>query len=161
MPSSRVSSQPRAQIQVSSIQADSLPTEPPGKPKESESRSVVSYSLWPHGLYSQWNSPGQNTGMGSCSFFRGTSQARDQTQVFCITGGFFNHLSSQGGPRTLEREAYPFSSRASWPRNRTRVSCMAGGFFTSWATREALCIIYVSHMYQNVKPHTHKHKFEF
>ena len=28
---------------------------------ESESRSVVSDSLRPHGLYSPWNSPGQNT----------------------------------------------------------------------------------------------------
>ena len=32
---------------------------------ESESRSVVSNSLWPHGLYSPWNSSGQNTGVGS------------------------------------------------------------------------------------------------
>ena len=33
------------------------------KHHESESRSVVSDSLWPHGLYSLWNSPGQNTGV--------------------------------------------------------------------------------------------------
>ena len=33
--------------------------------KWSESRSVMSDSLWPHGLYSPWNSPGQNTGVGS------------------------------------------------------------------------------------------------
>jgi len=32
---------------------------------QSESRSVVSDSLWPRGLYSPWNSPGQNTGVGS------------------------------------------------------------------------------------------------
>ena len=31
---------------------------------ESESRSVVSNSLWPHGLYSPWNSPGQDTRVG-------------------------------------------------------------------------------------------------
>ena len=31
----------------------------------SESRSVVSDSLQPHRLYSPWNSPGQNTGVGS------------------------------------------------------------------------------------------------
>ena len=30
---------------------------------ESESHSVVSNSLPPHGLYSPWNSPGQNTGV--------------------------------------------------------------------------------------------------
>ena len=34
---------------------------------ESESRTVVSDSLQPHGLHSPWNSPGQNTGVGSCS----------------------------------------------------------------------------------------------
>ena len=33
--------------------------------KESESHSVVSDSLRPHGLYSPWNSPGQNTGVFS------------------------------------------------------------------------------------------------
>ena len=31
---------------------------------ESESHSVMSDSLQPRGLYSSWNSPGQNTGMG-------------------------------------------------------------------------------------------------
>ena len=32
---------------------------------KSESRSVVSSSLRPRGLYSPWTSPGQNTGVGS------------------------------------------------------------------------------------------------
>ena len=36
----------------------------------SESRSVVSSSLRPHGLYSPWNSPGQNTGVGSLSLLQ-------------------------------------------------------------------------------------------
>ena len=36
-----------------------------------ESRSVMSDSLWPHGLYSPWNSPGQNTGVGSLSLLQG------------------------------------------------------------------------------------------
>ena len=34
---------------------------------ESDSPSIVSGSLRPHGLYSPWNSPGQNTGVGSLS----------------------------------------------------------------------------------------------
>ena len=38
---------------------------------ENESRSVVSDSLRPHGLYSPWNSPGQNTGVGSLSLLQG------------------------------------------------------------------------------------------
>ena len=41
------------------------------KVKESESRSVVSDLLRPHGLYSPWNSPGQNTGVGSHSLLQG------------------------------------------------------------------------------------------
>ena len=36
-----------------------------------ESCSVVSDSLWPHGLYSPWDSPGQNTGVGSLSLLQG------------------------------------------------------------------------------------------
>ena len=38
---------------------------------ESESRSVVSDSLRPHGLYSPQNSPGQNTGVGILSLLQG------------------------------------------------------------------------------------------
>ena len=34
---------------------------------ESESRSLMSDYLQPHGLYSPWNSPGQNTGVDSLS----------------------------------------------------------------------------------------------
>ena len=65
-------------------------TEPPAKPpwfqvkSESEIRSVVSYSLQPHGLYSPWNPPGQNTGVGSLSFLQGIFlvdiQIRDMKQ---------------------------------------------------------------------------------
>ena len=35
--------------------------------KESESCSVMFNSSQPHGLYSPWDSPGQNTGVGSLS----------------------------------------------------------------------------------------------
>ena len=41
------------------------------KKSESESHSVVSDSLWPHGLYSPWISPGQNTGVGSLFLLQG------------------------------------------------------------------------------------------
>ena len=37
----------------------------------SEGQSVMSNSLQPQGLYSPWNSPGQNTGVGSLSLFQG------------------------------------------------------------------------------------------
>ena len=38
---------------------------------ESESHSAMSDSLRPHGLYSPWNSPGQNTEVGSLSLLQG------------------------------------------------------------------------------------------
>ena len=41
------------------------------KVQVSESHLVVSDSLWPHGLYSPWNSPGQNTGVGSLFLLQG------------------------------------------------------------------------------------------
>ena len=49
------------------------------------SRSVVSNSLWPHGLYIPWNSPGQNTGVCSLSLFQGIFP----TQVSHTAGRFF------------------------------------------------------------------------
>ena len=96
---------------------------------ESESCSVTSDSLWPHELYSSWNSPGQNTGVGSLSFLQGIFPI----YVSCIAGRFFTSW-----PKILEEVAYLFSSGSSQPRNRTGVSCIAGGFFTNWAIREAL-----------------------
>ena len=36
----------------------------------------MSDSLWPHGLYSPWNSPGQNTAVGKLFFVQGSSQPR-------------------------------------------------------------------------------------
>ena len=47
----------------------------------SESHLVVSDSLWPHGLYSPWNSPGQNTGVGSLSLLQGIFPAEGWNPV--------------------------------------------------------------------------------
>ena len=54
-----------------------------------ENHSVMSYSLWHRGLYSPWNSPGQNTGGGSLSLLQGIFPTRNRTRVSCIAGGFF------------------------------------------------------------------------
>ena len=39
--------------------------------RSSESRSVMSGSLWSYGLHSPWNPPGQNTGVGSYPLLQG------------------------------------------------------------------------------------------
>ena len=103
---------------------------------KSESHSVVSDSLWPHGLYSPWNSPGQNTGVGSLSFLQiFPTQGSNPALLPCRWIHY--QLSLQGRPRTLEWVAYPSSRGSSTSRDQTQVSHIAGGFFTSWATREA------------------------
>ena len=54
------------------------------------SHSVVSDSLRLLGLYSPWNSPGQNTGVDSLSLLQGI------LEVSCIAGRFFT--SQKGNP---------------------------------------------------------------
>ena len=103
----------------------------------SESRSVVSDSLPPNGLYSPWNSPGQNTAVGSLSLLQGISPTQGSNPDFPHCRQILYQLSHKGSPRILEQVAYPFSSESCQPRNQTRVSCIAGRFFTSWATSEA------------------------
>ena len=58
---------------------------------ESESHSVVSDSLRPVGLYSSWNSSGQNTGVGSLSLLQGIvpTQGSNPGLPHHIAGGFF------------------------------------------------------------------------
>ena len=103
---------------------------------ESESSSTMSNSLRPHGQYSPWNSPGQNTGVVSCSLLQGIFPTQGSNRGLPHCGWIIYYLSHQGSPRILEWIAYPFSGGSSRPRDRTKVSCIGGRFFTSWATRE-------------------------
>ena len=108
-----------------------------GKSSESESRSLVSDSLWPHGLYSPWNSPGQNTGVGSLSLLQGIVPTQGSNPGLPYCRRILYQLNHKGSPRILERVAYPFPSGCFWPRNWTRVCCIAGIFLTNWAIRKA------------------------
>ena len=49
----------------------------------------------PHGLYSPWNSPGQNMEWVAFPFPRGSSQSRDGNQVSHIAGGFFTSWATR------------------------------------------------------------------
>ena len=90
----------------------------------------------PHGLYSPWHSPGQNTGVGSLSLLQGIFPTQGSNPGLLHCRQILYQLSHKGSPRILEWVAYPFSSRSSQPRNQTRVSCIAGRFFSNWAMRE-------------------------
>ena len=78
--------------------------------KWSESRSAVSDSLWPHGVYSPWNSPGQNTGVGSHCFSRVSSHPRDWTQVSHIAGAFFTRWATREAQTSLRLSSIFFHS---------------------------------------------------
>ena len=122
-------------------QAGYLPLAPPGKLRsipESESHSVMSSSLQPHGLCSPWNSPGQNTEVSSLSLLQGVFPTQGSNPGLPHRGRILYQLGHQGSPRILEWVAYPFFSGSSPCRNQTRVSWIAGEFFTNWAIREVL-----------------------
>ena len=102
----------------------------------SESHSVVSTSLRPHGLYSPWNSPGQNTGVGSCFLLQLIFPTQGSNPGLLHCRQILYQLRHQGSPRILEWIAYSFSSRSSQLRNQTGVCCIASRFYTRWATRE-------------------------
>ena len=68
--------------------------------KNSESHSVMSYSLRPHGLYSPWISPDQNTGVGSRSLLQ----------------GIFTTQGSNSGLAHGRQILYQLSHQESWSR---------------------------------------------
>ena len=64
---------------------------------ERESHSVMSNSLQPCGLYSPWNSPGQNTGVGSLSLLQQIlTQESNQGLPHCRQ--ILYQLSHKGSP---------------------------------------------------------------
>ena len=95
---------------------------------------------WPHGLYSPWNSPGQNTGVGSPSLLQGIFPTQGSNPGLLHCRRILYQLSHKENPRILQWVMYPFSSRSSWPRNWTKVSCISDRFFTNWAIREAKAV---------------------
>ena len=125
---------------------------------ESESCSFLSDSLRPHGLQSLWNSPIQDTEVGSLSLLQEIFPTQGSNPVFphckdslpdepqgskvkvaqsyptlcnsmdCSLPGSSVHGILQA--RLLEWGAVPYSGRSSQLRNRIQVSHIAGELFT-------------------------------
>ena len=66
---------------------------------QSESRSVVSDSFQPYGLYSPWNSPGQNTRVGSCFLVQGIFPTERSNPGLLHCMRILYQLSHQGIPK--------------------------------------------------------------
>ena len=60
--------------------------------------SVISNSLQPHGLYSPWNSPGQNNGVGGHSLLQGIFPTQGSNPGLPHFRQILYHLSHQGNP---------------------------------------------------------------
>ena len=72
---------------------------------ESESHSVASDSLRPHGLYNPWNSPGQNTGVGSLSLLQGIFPTQGLNPGLLHCRRILYQLSHKGSPEWMCTEA--------------------------------------------------------
>ena len=70
-------------------------------------------------IYSPWNSPGQNIGVGSLSLLQRIFPTQGSNPGLLHCELILYQLSHQGSPRILEWVAYPFSSESSHPRNWT------------------------------------------
>jgi len=90
-----------------------MPQVKSGKESEIESCSVMSDSLRPLGLYSPWNSLGQNTGMGSLSLLQGIFPTQGSNPGLPHCRQILYQLSHKGSPRILEWVAYHFSRGSS------------------------------------------------
>ena len=115
---------------------------------ENESLSVMAIPLWPHGLYSPWNSPGQNTGVGSLSL-GGLPKPRVKLGSPALQADSLP-AEPQGKHKNTGVGSLSFSSGSSQPRSQTGFSCIAGRFFTNWAIRETL-LLYSQSLNQTVK----------
>ena len=92
------------------LQTDSLPTEPQGKPKWSESCSVLSDSLQSHKLCSPWNSPGQNTEVGSLSLLQGIFPTQESNPDLPHCRRILYQLSHRGSPGGCTSHQRPWAS---------------------------------------------------
>ena len=102
--------------------------------KESENHSVVSDCLRPHGLYSPWNSPGQNTRVGSLSLLLGIfpTQGSNPGLPYC------RQILYQLTTREAQEYWNGSLSLLQWivlTQESKWVSCIAGEFFANWAMR--------------------------
>ena len=92
---------------------------------ETESHSVMFDSLRPHGIYSPWNSPDQNTGAGSLSFLQGIFPTNRLNPGLPHCRRILYQLSHKRSPKQTQ------PSSGALAGNQTRVSHMGGENSTS------------------------------
>ena len=86
----------------------------------------------PHGLYSLWNSPGQNTEVHRLFLLQGIFPTQGSNSGLLHCRWILYQLSHKGSPRILEWVAYPFSRGSSQPIN----------WSFNWGLLHCRCILY-------------------
>ena len=103
----------------------------------SVSPSVMSDCLWPHGLYSPWTSPGQNTEVGSLSLLQGIFPTQGWNPGVLHCGQILYQLSRKGSPTLGESDTNMWKQspqqkcRWWWFLQRERITPMARLFQAS------------------------------
>ena len=77
---------------------------------------VELFQVLKDGLYSLWNFPGQNTGVGSLSLLQGIFPTQGSNPGLSHGRWILDQLRQKGSPRILEWVVYPFSSGSSRQR---------------------------------------------
>ena len=98
----------------------------------SESHSVVSDSLRPHGPYSPWNSPGQNTGVGSLSLLQGIFPTQGSNPGLLHCRQILHQLSYQGSLLQLVLWCQSIHSLTHSFTHSLTHSCIHSLFLTAW-----------------------------
>ena len=106
--------------------------------KWSESHSVVSDCLRPHGLYIPWNALGQNTGVGSLSLLQGIFPIQGSNPGLSHCRQILYQLSHKGSPESEEElksllmKVKGESENAGLKLNIQKMKIMASSSVTSW-----------------------------
>ena len=110
---------------------------------ESESHSIVFNSLRPHGLYSPWNSPGQNTGVGSNLFLlQGIFPTQRSNPDLPPCRQILYQLSHQGSPpENLLYLRRLFHKMDIWGQERNPSFCQS----LPKQLRQRMCFIFFGH----------------
>ena len=124
---------------------------------ESESSSVVSDSLWPHGLYSSWNPPGQNTEVGSLSFLQGIFPTQGSNPSLPHCRQILYQLNHKGSPYPISSIQVLVPGSAFW---RIQTGTLALTFrlkdaeLTTWAGVQVIVVQLLSHVLLLATPWT-------
>ena len=90
-----------------------------------------------------WNSPGQNTGVGSLSLLQGIFPTYGSNPGFPHCRWTLYQLSHQGSPRIMEWVAYSFSSRSSRLRNQTGSPSLQADSLPTELSGKPICQLYL------------------